>query len=115
MAASALGVAGSMILLLMAPSSGLAFIAVVMLGLSTATIFPTVLGLAGSCYASHSGTVFGIMIGLALSGGMILPWITGKLSESFGIRRGLLIVVVDSLTIFGLQLIANRTMARRPG
>ena len=102
-----------MILLLMGRSSGLAAIAVVLLGMSTATIFPTVLGLAGSCYASHSGTVFGILIGIALSGGMTLPWVTGKFSESFGIRRGLLIVVVDSLMIFGLQLIANRAMSRR--
>ena len=110
---SALGVAASMILLLAAQSLPLAAVAVVLLGFTIATIFPTVLGIAGSAYASHAGTVFGILIGIALSGGMTLPWLTGKLSEHYGIGRGLMIVIVDALAIFALQLGAGRVMRRR--
>jgi fucose permease len=110
---SALGVAGSMVLLLAARSLPLASIAVVLLGFTIATIFPTVLGIAGSAYASHAGTVFGILIGIALSGGMTLPWLTGKLSEHYGIGRGLIIVIVNALAVFVLQMGAGRVMMRR--
>jgi fucose permease len=110
---SALGVALSMILLLAARSLPLAAIAVVLLGFTIATIFPTVLGIAGSAYASHAGTVFGIMIGIALAGGMTLPWLTGKLSGHYGIERGLIIVIVDALAVFTLQLGAGRVMRLR--
>jgi fucose permease len=109
---SALGVAGSMILLLAVPSLPLAAVAVVLLGFTIATIFPTVLGIAGSAFASHAGTVFGILIGIALSGGMTLPWLTGKLSEHHGIERGLTIVILDALAVFALQWGAGRVMKK---
>ena len=111
---SALGVAGSMILMLAAPSLPLAAIAVVLLGFTIATIFPTVLGIAGSAYASYAGTVFGILIGIGLCGGMMLPWLTGKLSEDYGIERGLIIVIANALAVFALQMGAGRAMRGRP-
>ena len=110
---SALGVAGSMILLLAARSLPLAAVAVVLLGFTIATIFPTVLGIAGAAYVSHAGTVFGVMIGIALAGGMTLPWLTGKLSAHYGIERGLIIVIVDALAVFSLQLGAGRVASSR--
>lgn len=110
---SALGVAGSMALLLASQSLSVASAAVVLLGFTIATIFPTVLGIAGSAYANLAGTVFGILIGIGLSGGMTLPWLTGKLSEHYGIGKGLIIVIVDALAIFALQLAAGRVMRRR--
>jgi fucose permease len=111
---SALGVALSMVLLLTARSVSLAGAAILLLGFSIATIFPTVLGLAGASYAGHAGTVFGILIGIALSGGMTMPWLTGKLSEEYGIRRGLLIVIANALAVFALQLGAGRVMKSPP-
>lgn len=110
---SALGVAGSTILLLVAPSLPLAAVAVVLLGFTIATIFPTVLGISGAAYASYAGTVFGILIGIGLSGGMTLPWLTGKLSEHYGIGRGLIIVIVNALAVFALQMGAGRVMRVR--
>jgi fucose permease len=88
-------------------------IAVILLGFSIATIFPMVLGLAGSSYASHSGTVFGILIGLALVGGMTLPWLVGKLAEVWSIRTSLFVVAFDALAIFGFQLVAQRILQDR--
>jgi fucose permease len=111
---SALGVALSTVLLLAARSVTLAGVAILLLGFSIATIFPTVLGLAGASYAGHAGTVFGILIGLALSGGMTFPWLAGRLSEQYGIRKGLLIVIANALAIFALQLGAGRVM-KSPG
>jgi FHS family glucose/mannose:H+ symporter-like MFS transporter len=106
--ASALGVAASVVLLLIAPSISLAAVAVVLLGLSIAAIFPTTLGLAGARFPTHSGTVFGILIGLALSGGMLLPWAAGRVAQSRGVRAGLTIPVVSALAIFALLLVSRR-------
>jgi MFS transporter, FHS family, glucose/mannose:H+ symporter len=110
--ASALAVAASMLLLLTVRSILAAAISVILLGLSTTMIFPTVLGLAGSSYVSYSGTVFGILIGIALAGGMTLPWLVGKLAEGWGIRTGLFVVVVDALAIFACQLWAKKLLPR---
>ncbi len=107
---SALGVAISMAWLLASRSIAAALICVILLGLSIATIFPTVLGLAGSRYASHSGTVFGILIGIALTGGMTMPWLLGRIADSFDIRRALFLVVLNALAIFALQLTAGRIL-----
>lgn len=106
--AGALGVAGSIALLLLSPSFWVATLAVVLLGLSIAAIFPTVLGLAGASYPSHSGTVFGILIGIALFGGMLLPWAVGKASAAWGIRMGLVIAILNALAVFAFQCIAGK-------
>lgn len=105
---SALGVAASTAWLLASRSVPVALICVILLGLSIAAIFPTVLGLAGSRYAGHSGTVFGILIGTALTGGMIMPWLAGRIAKSWSIRRALLLVVLNALAIFILQWLAGR-------
>src|SRR6185437_3648913 len=83
-------------------------IAVVLLGFSIAAIFPTVLGLAGTEYASHSGTVFGILIGVALTGGMAVPGAAGRLVQGRGPGAGLSIVIGSALCIFALQIVAGR-------
>jgi FHS family glucose/mannose:H+ symporter-like MFS transporter len=107
---SALGVAVSMALLLAVRSTPAAFVCVTLLGFSIATIFPTVLGLAGSCYPSHAGTVFGLLIGLALTGGMTLPWLVGRIAENLGIRRALFLVVLNALAILGFGWSAERML-----
>lgn len=111
--ASALGVAASVALLLLAPALPVAALAVVMLGFSTAAIFPTTLGLAGTQYPSHSGTVFGILIGVALTGGMTMPWLAGQLAAGRGVGAGLLLAIVSALAIAGLELTAARIIRRQ--
>jgi fucose permease len=110
--ASALGVAVSVALLILSPSLVVAAVATVLLGFSIAAIFPTVLGLAGARYASHSGTVFGILIGVALVGGLSLPWLAGHLSQSRSVTAGLCLAIVDALCIWGLQMVAGRILRR---
>jgi fucose permease len=102
-----------MTLLLSVRSMLVAVIAVILLGLSIATIFPTVLGLAGASFASYSGTVFGILIGIGLIGGMTLPWIVGKVAAGWAIRTGLYLVVLNALVVFGSQLVAQRILLRQ--
>jgi MFS transporter, FHS family, glucose/mannose:H+ symporter len=109
----ALGVAVSMALLLVIGSAPAALVCVSLLGFSIATIFPTVLGLAGSCYPSHAGTVFSILIGIALVGGMTMPWLAGRIAENFGIRRALFLVIVNALAIIGFEWGAERMLKKQ--
>jgi len=111
--ASALAVVASMTLLLTVRSIPVAALSVILLGLSIATIFPAVLGIAGSSYPGHSGTVFGILIGIALAGGMILPWLVGKFAGSWGIRTALFLVLLNAMAVFGFQLLAETILRRR--
>ena len=46
---------------------------VVLLGVSFASVYPTVLGLAGARFEEASGTVFGLLFAIALFGGMLVP------------------------------------------
>lgn len=110
---SALGVAGSVVLLVFASSLPVAGAAMVLLGISISAIFPTTLGLAGARYASHAGTVFGLLIGIALLGGMTMPWIAGRLSERAGVGAGLSIAAFSAIAIFFLQLVIGK-LTKRP-
>ncbi len=101
---AALGVALCVVLLISIHSSALGVIVVALLGASMAAIFPTVLGLAGTRYPSHSGTVFGILIGIALAGGMSMPWFAGQVAAAHNIRTALWIPAAGALAILVLEL-----------
>lgn len=101
---SALGSTASVSVLLIASTEKVAILGVVLIGLSFASIYPTVLGLAGTQFEESSGTVFGVLFAIALTGGMTLPWAVGQIAETYGLRSALLLPVANSLMILGLQL-----------
>jgi fucose permease len=107
-AASALGSAVGVGLLLVATGEAVATAAVVITGLSFASIFPTTLGVAGGRFAAYSGTAFGILFAIAMTGGMTLTWAVGQLAEAYGLRPALALAGVNSLMILVLQLILRR-------
>jgi fucose permease len=111
---SAIGVAGSMLLVLFVPAGWAVAAGVVLLGLSIATIFPTVLAEAGSWFPAYTGTVFSILIGVALTGGITLPWATGNLSQHAGIHTGLLLVIMDAIGVCVLQIVGSAMYERIP-
>ncbi len=108
----ALGVASCLMLLSLIHSPAIAAIVVALLGASIAAIFPTVLGLAGARYASHSGTVFGLLIGIALAGGMTMPWLAGQVAAVHSIRVALWIPAGGALAIFASELMIESLMKR---
>jgi fucose permease len=105
---SAIGSAVGVGLLLLAPGAMTAVIAVVVIGFSFASIFPTTLGVAGGKCEAYSGTAFGILFAIALTGGMILPWVVGQVANAYGLRVGLAIAAFNSAMIFVLQLILRK-------
>lgn len=106
----ALATAACVLLLALARSPLAAAATIVATGACLASIYPTVLGQAGTRFADRSGTVFGLLFAMALVGGMTLPLALGRLAESHGLRAALLIPAVNALAVFWLQSL----IARRP-
>ncbi len=111
--ASALGGAAGILLLMSAHSSALAAAAVVLIGVSIASIYPTVLGLAGARFAERSGTVFGILFAIALVGGMSMPWAVGQIAQAHSLRAGFALSAAGAVAIAALQIVIARAL-RRP-
>ena len=80
-------------------------------GLACASIYPTMLAIAGDRYRSFAGTVFGVLFAVGLSGGMVFPWSIGHLSQSFGFRAGMAMPVLGAAMICLLLLVIRA----RPG
>jgi fucose permease len=106
---SALGSVVGITLLVLAPGTAGATLAVMIIGLSFASIFPTTLGVAGSKFEAYSGTAFGILFAIALTGGMLLPWAVGRLAQVYGLRVALLLAAVNSVMILLLQLVLRKS------
>jgi fucose permease len=112
---SGLGTAAGVCLLMLAHSAVPAAAGTVLIGLSFAGIYPTVLGLAGARFEESSGTVFGILFAIALVGGMLMPWTVGQLAEQTGLRAALGIAVFNGVMICVIQaVIARRLSHSRP-
>ncbi len=77
-----------------------AVIALVLIGIGFAAVFPVILGFAGSLFANLSGTAFSILFVIALIGGSLLPLLTGILAETYTLRFGLGIIPVSLVLIF---------------
>jgi fucose permease len=79
-------------------------------GLTFASIYPTMLAIAGNRFRSFAGTVFGILFGVGLSGGMVFPWSIGHLSQSRGFRAGMMLPAAGAAMICALlMVIRSRT------
>jgi fucose permease len=91
-----------------APMTGAAAVGIVFTGFALSGIFPTVLGIAGARFESHSGTVFGLLMACALTGGMTVPWLAGQAAGSAGLRWVFVVVAAA----FAAISILSRVIAR---
>jgi fucose permease len=98
---SALGCA----VLLLSNSIAMMAAGAIIVGLSFAAIYPTVLAMAADRYQRLAGTIFGLLIAFGLIGGMSFPWALGHISEAYGVRSGMVIPLVGSIMISVLVLI----------
>jgi fucose permease len=103
--ASAAGALLSMIIVVSARSVPIFALGVALGGLSFASIYPTMLAIAGNRFRSFAGTVFGILFGIGLTGGMVFPWSIGHLSQSLGFRAGMILPVAGAVMICALFLL----------
>jgi FHS family glucose/mannose:H+ symporter-like MFS transporter len=126
-ASRAVGVIGSMRLVLwstllalgaaalvrFASSSAMATAGVVVLGFGFAAIVPTIMSVLGTAFAKFSGTVFGVAFGVGIVGGMLAPWLVGRIAQASGIREGFALPVVCAAMVVVLQIATMRLLQRR--
>lgn len=99
---------------LAAPTLPLAIIALTVLGLAIANIFPAVIAIAGEAYPHALGTVTGALIATGGIGAAIFPWLTGVVAErtGLGVALGggvalLLAILVAELGVLRLRRAAT--------
>jgi MFS transporter, FHS family, glucose/mannose:H+ symporter len=100
--ASGIGALLGAAILLAASSPWLLVTGALVIGLSYAGIFPTVLAIAGDAYRKLAGTVFGLLFAVALLGGMSFPSAVGQISQTFGIRYGMIVPFLGAAGICAL-------------
>jgi fucose permease len=92
-----------------AQNVAVATVGLLIAGLALAGVYPTVLGLAGNYFSSHSGTVFGILFTVALTGGMTIPWLAGQLADAWTLRAVFVLVGLGFLIEFVLGTAVRRS------
>ena len=100
--ASGVGALAGAAILLMSRLEGMLVAGVLLIGLSYAGVFPTVLAIAGDTYRKMTGTVFGLLFAIALVGGMSFPWAVGQLSQGLGLRYGMVVPLAGAAGICAL-------------
>ena len=103
--ASAVGGFLSVAVVLSATSVPVLALGAALTGLTFASIYPTVLALAGDRYRRYSATVFGILFTIGLSGGMFYPWAIGHVSQAQGVRSGIYFPLLGTIAILAVLLI----------
>jgi FHS family glucose/mannose:H+ symporter-like MFS transporter len=76
--------------------------------LSLAGVYPTTLALAGDRYQRFAGTVFGTLFSVGALGGMALPSALGHLSETAGLRTGMIIPLLGTAAVTLLAVVIWR-------
>ncbi len=97
--ASAIGSAVGALVLLLSGSIAMMAAGAVIIGLSFAAIYPTVLAIAGDRYQHKAGSIFGLLFAIGLLGGMAFPWALGHISQAAGIRYGMILPLVAAAMI----------------
>ena len=108
---SAVGALVSMAILVSARSPVVLALGAALGGLTFASVYPTILAMAGNRYRSFAGTVFGVLFAVGLSGGMVFPWSIGNLSQSVGFRAGMAMPVGGAAIICVLFLVIRARTA----
>jgi MFS transporter, FHS family, glucose/mannose:H+ symporter len=83
------------VLLLLGRHISLSIMAMALLGIGFAPVFPMILGLTGEKFAKFSGTAFSIVLVIALMGNTILNYLVGLLSIPFTIAAYPVILIIS--------------------
>jgi len=96
--------------LILSPSSWLAVVFALLIGLGFAAIYPTTLSVIGEKFPSFSGTAFSLAISTGLVGGMLSPWLIGRVSQNHSLQTALLVPFFNLILILFLQLMVRRRL-----
>ncbi len=102
------------IILMISGSITTAVIAMIFLGIGFAATFPVILGYIGDIYTNLSGTAFSIALVIALIGNTLINYSIGAVSESYGIQKFPIVLIVSLIIMvillsISLKKISNKT------
>lgn len=97
--ASGIGSVAGCLLLLSSPSIAVIALGALIVGFSFAAIYPTTLAMAADRYQRLAGTIFGLLFAVGLVGGMLFPWGIGHISQSWGVRAGMVLPLAGAIAI----------------
>ena len=101
----------SLVGMLFAPSVLVVQIAIFMVGLGSANLFPLIFSIALEKMPDRANEVSGLMI-MAVSGGAFLPPVIGMVSTNFGVKASFLVLVVAMIYIVGAGVYSLKTISR---
>lgn len=97
--------AGAILLMINTQAPGVAIVAIMLIGLVFAPIFPTIVGVTFARFEPKLyGSIFGIIFPIGLLGATFVPKIVGNLSVGATVRQGLLIVLAMAAALFVISL-----------
>jgi len=113
-AGAALVSLGAIVLLMMTQSPNVAILAVFLVGLAFAPIFPTIVGVTFSSFdSSLYGSIFGIIFAFGLLGGTFVPKYIGNLSAAGTVQGSLTIAAVMAGLLFLVSLVMGALRQKR--
>jgi MFS transporter, FHS family, Na+ dependent glucose transporter 1 len=100
-----LGIILGLLIILFAPNPAVSiWIGTTLVGLSIASVFPTLISFAEHRMALNGKITSYFFVGASL-GGMTIPWIIGQLFESIGPRFTMITLLVDVLLTLGIYVV----------
>ncbi|MFB3906489.1 MAG: sugar MFS transporter [Acidobacteriota bacterium] len=113
-AGAALVSLAAIVMLMMTQSPALAIVAVFVVGLAFAPIFPTIVGVTFASFdASLYGSIFGIIFAIGLLGGTFVPKYIGNLSAAGSVQGSFTIAAVMAGLLFVISLIMGALRQKR--
>lgn len=91
--------------LIFAPGSGVALVAMFLIGIAAANLFPLIFAITVEKYSERANEISGLMI-MAVSGGAFIPPLIGKVSDMTNITAGLYVLVACAIYLIGLSVYA---------
>ncbi len=101
------------IILMTGSSITTALIAMIFLGIGFAAAFPVILGYIGDIYTDLSGTAFSIALVIALVGNTLINYSIGAVSESFGIQKFPVVLIVSLIIMVILLSISLKKISTK--
>ncbi len=96
-------------LMILTQNAALATVAVILVGLAFAPVFPTIVGVTFAGFEPRLyGSIFGIIFAAGLLGGTFVPQVIGSLSVGATVQQSLLIVVGMAAVLFVISLFMGK-------
>lgn len=91
--------------LIFAPTPVFALVAMFLIGVGAANLFPLIFSITVDKYADRANEISGLMI-MAVSGGAFIPPLIGSVSDMMDITAGLYVLVFCAIYLIGLSFFA---------